>query len=86
MGLPSWKRASGRNVKVTEERSSGTSIDSATRAVEGERLVPRPAHEGLEREMPAVGPHPLMMKGLRLSKVPVRARRNSPPFGASGLA
>ena len=31
IGLPSWNRASGRRVKATQERSSGTSMVSATR-------------------------------------------------------
>jgi hypothetical protein len=84
-GLPSWNRAPSRRRKVRDERSAANWKLSASRpysvkgssrdcSVRVSKRRPRPSAE-----------LPLTMKGLKLSKVPVAARRTVPPLGASGL-
>src|SRR5262245_3459990 len=85
MGLPSWKRACGRSVNTTHDRSAGTSMLSATSpycekgssseaTVSVSNTPPRP-----------VAGTPLRTNGFRVSKVPMAASLTLPYFGASGL-
>src|SRR5881628_1232226 len=86
MALPSWKRASGRSVNVTQERSAGTSTLSAINPYSEEGSSDE-ATVSVSKSWPApAAGTPLRMKGLRLSKVPIAASRTSPPLGASGFA
>ena len=86
MGLPSWKRASGRSVNVTQERSTGTSTLSAINPYSEDGSSDE-ATVSVSKSWPApAAGTPLRMKGLRLSKVPIAASRTSPPLGASGFA
>src|SRR5881409_2064556 len=85
MGLPSWKRASGRSVKATHERSGGVSMVSATRPYSDDgSSADATMSESNVLPMPAAGT-PLKMNGLRLSNVPVAARVTLPPLGARGF-
>ena len=85
--VPSEKRASGRRWNSTHERSSGVSIDSATRpySVNGSSQERAIRLSNTWTRMPQAY-LPLVMCGLRLSKPPTSPRTSSPPFGASGSA
>ena len=85
MGLPSWKRASGRRVKATHERSPGNSTLSTMRPYWelGSSREPTISDSNTS-PMPAAGT-PLITKGLSVSKVPSAESRTSPPRGALGF-
>ena len=67
MGLPSWKRACGRRVNATQERSGGISTVSATSPYCANGSSPEPTMSVSNVwPSPAAGT-PLRMKGWRLS-------------------
>src|SRR5438128_10401807 len=85
MGLPSWKRASRRSVKATQERSAGVSIVSAIRPYSEKGSSPDwTVSVSKSSPIPAAG-RPLSTNGLSVSKVPMAASRASPPLGARGV-
>jgi hypothetical protein len=85
IGLPSWNRASARSVNATQVRSAGISMLSAISPYSEDGS----SHDAIVSVSnccaAAAAATPFNMKGFRLSKVPMAARRTSPPFGASGL-
>jgi hypothetical protein len=71
---------------MTKDRSSGTSTDSAMSPY-SDRLSSSGAVISVSNTWPSpAAASPLMMKGLKLSKLPIEWRRAKPPFGAFGLA
>ncbi len=85
IGVPSWKRACGRSVNATHERSSGHSMVSATRPYSVEASS-RDDQQSVSQiaVMPAAGTL-LTMKGWSELNVPRAPSLTAPPFGALGL-
>ena len=86
MGLPSWKRAWGRRVKATQERSAGhlDRLGARARTAENGSSSDDTVSVSYVAELPTAGT-PFRTNGFSVSNVPMAASRTSPPLEASGI-